>query len=100
MQHAAEFPHVSMKVSALMENSQIQPARPDVDHYTPTLDALWAAFGEDRLIYGSNWPVCERAGTYSHCLDIVRTYFAARGQSASEKYFWETASASTSGSTA
>jgi predicted TIM-barrel fold metal-dependent hydrolase len=28
------------------------------------LDALWDAFGDDRVIYGSNWPVCERAGTF------------------------------------
>ena len=89
MQRAAEYPHVSMKVSALMESSRSQPAPADVEYYTPTLDVLWAAFGEDRLFYGSNWPVCERAGTYSQCLDIVRTYFAARGRQASEKYLWE-----------
>ena len=60
MQHAAEFPHVSMKVSALMEARSSRPRRCRSIH--PSLDALWAACGEDRLIYGSNWPVYERAG--------------------------------------
>lgn len=27
--------------------------------YRPALDVLWELFGADRLVYGSNWPVCE-----------------------------------------
>src|SRR5207247_1039147 len=29
----------------------------DASFYRPALDELWEIFGEDRLIYGSNWPV-------------------------------------------
>ena len=91
MHRAAAHPQVSMKVSALMENSRVQPAPPDVDFYVPALDVLWEAFGEDRLVYGSNWPVCERAGTYARCIDIVRTYFNGKGEASREKYFWRNA---------
>jgi L-fuconolactonase len=86
-------PNVYMKVSALMEQSTVQPAPADVDFYRPTLDALWDAFGEDRLIYGSNWPVLERAGQYAPALNIVKTYFGEKGAEALAKYFGKNAKA-------
>ena len=85
----AEPPNVYIKVSAVMEQSTIQPAPADVDHYIPALDALWNAFGEDRVIYGSNWPVCERAGTFEQSICIVKDYVRGKGQAAWDKYFWQ-----------
>ncbi|MCX6047350.1 MAG: amidohydrolase family protein [Chloroflexi bacterium] len=88
-QALADHPNLSMKVSALLENSTVQPAPTEVDFYRPTLDALWQTFGADRLIYGSNWPVCEHAGTYATTIAIVKKYFAEKGEDASAKYFWK-----------
>ena len=85
----AEPPNVWIKVSAVMEQSTIQPAPTDIDFYRPALDALWAAFGEDRVIYGSNWPVCERAGTFKQSINIVKAYVADKGQAAWDQYFWQ-----------
>jgi L-fuconolactonase len=84
----AEQPNVYLKVSAVMEQSMVQPAPSGIDFYRPALDAMWAAFGEDRVIYGSNWPVCERAGTYKQSIDIVKAYVAEKGKAAWDKYFW------------
>ncbi len=89
MYQAATYPQVWMKVSAMMEHSTVQPAPADVAFYTPTLDALWETFGEERMAYASNWPVCERSGTYAQCMDIVRTYFASKSEEAREKFFWK-----------
>ena len=33
-----------------------QPPATDVDYYRPVLDHVWKTFGDDRLIYGSDWP--------------------------------------------
>jgi L-fuconolactonase len=88
-QKMAAYPNLYMKVSGLLENSTRQPAPHAVDFYRPTLDVLWKALGEDRLIYGSNWPVCEHAGTYATCIEIVKSYFAEKGEAASAKYFWK-----------
>lgn len=90
-QRAGAYPHVNMKVSGLLENSRVQPAPERVDFYRPLLDCLWDAFGEQRLIFGSNWPVCEQAGDYRACLSIVRSYFEEKGASASENYLWRNA---------
>ena len=93
MRTAAVHPNVYCKVSALPEMAQDQPAPGDLAYYVPTLDALWEAFGEDRLFYGSNWPVCERAADYASVIRIVTEYFKGKGETAYEKYFWKNSKA-------
>ena len=87
MQAAAALPQVALKVSSVIENSVAQPPPAELDYYRPVLDTLWRAFGEERLVYGSNWPVCERAGPYGTAIDVVRRYFATRGRRAAARYF-------------
>lgn len=53
------------------------------------LDELWQIFGENRLIYGSNWPVSDRVAPYGEIFKHVQGYFAGKGREASEKYFWK-----------
>jgi L-fuconolactonase len=55
------------------------------------LDAIWKAFGPDRVIYGSNWPVSDKQGTYREVFQAVSSYFAEKGTEAQEKYFWKNA---------
>ena len=42
--------------------------------FTPYLDVIFEAFGTKRLLYGSDWPVCNVAGGYGKALDILRNY--------------------------
>jgi L-fuconolactonase len=65
----------------------------EVSFYRPALDELWEVFGEDRLIYGSNWPVSARIAPYEIAFNLVREYFASKGQEATEKYFWKNSKA-------
>lgn len=60
----------------------------DVDFYRATLDRLWGLFGEDRLIYGSDWPNSDQWAPYAAVLRVVREYFTGKGNAAAEKYFW------------
>jgi len=91
----ASRPNVFMKVSALPEQVRCEPgqAPADTQYYLPILDHLWKCFGEDRLIYGSNWPVSDRGAPYGVVYKIVGEYFADKGQAATEKYFWQNAKA-------
>ncbi len=59
----------------------------DVGFYSESLDKLWDVFGEDRVIYASNWPVSERIASYATVLRIVRDYFEGKGELAAGKYF-------------
>ena len=61
----------------------------DTEYYLPVLDHLWDQFGEDRLIYGSNWPVSDRGAPYEAQYKIVHEYFSGKGHEVAEKYFWK-----------
>ena len=92
---AAKQPNVFMKVSALAESAahtmKLQKAPLDPAFYVPWLDAAWAAFGEKRLMYGSNWPVSNKASSYAEVLDIVKPYVARKGPEV-ERWFYAEAS--------
>jgi len=45
--------------------------------YVPYLDVVFDCFGIDRLMFGSDWPVCALSGSYSQVAGIVETYIAA-----------------------
>jgi len=93
IQMTAKHPNVYCKVSGLVESTQESPAPDDMEYYKPTLDILWEAFGVDRLIYGSNWPVSERFADYTTVQRIVMEYFQTKDEEATEKYFWKNAKA-------
>lgn len=90
MHAAAKHRRVFCKVSALVEGAtpRLEKVPAELDFYLPVLDAVWNASGEDRLIYGSNWPVSERFASYATVLRIVREYFQGKGNGAAEKFLW------------
>lgn len=42
--------------------------------FRPYLDVVWQAFGPDRLLIGSDWPVCLLSATYAEVMGIVTDY--------------------------
>ena len=62
---------------------------PDLGYYRGTLDELFGIFGEDRVIYGSDWPNSDNWKPYADVLHLVQQYFSTKGQVAAEKYFWK-----------
>ena len=81
--------NVFAKISAVprRENGQVVT---DPAAYKPRLDLLWDIFGEDRVVFGSDWP--NSAGnwvSFEVALAIVRQYFDAKGRTIAEKYFWK-----------
>lgn len=86
---AASHENVFCKVSALLEGTIDKcGSRPEnADHYRPVLDAAWGAFGEDRLIFASNWPVCEQYAPLAVVQGIVFDYFSGKGSVAVQKAF-------------
>jgi L-fuconolactonase len=82
-------PNVFMKVSGLVEGTGRGDGSAPADpaYYGPVLEAIWKAFGEDRVLFGSNWPVSARFASLATVHAIVAEYFAAHGTRASAKYF-------------
>ncbi len=81
-------PQVYVKVSEVLRRVDGRVAD-DVNFYRPRLDILWEIFGEDRLIYGSDWPNSDLWAEYPKVLKVVREYFMGKGPEAAEKYFWK-----------
>jgi L-fuconolactonase len=81
-------PQVYVKVSEVLrrENGRVPE---NLDSYRQTLDKIWDVFGEDRLLYGSDWPNSDLWAPYEVELNVVRQYCRGKGRAAEEKYFWK-----------
>lgn len=86
---AAAFPNVYCKLSGMMElRCTMRPAPTALTHYQPYLDILWSAFGADRLLFGSNWPVSDRSQrSYAEVLQLAKDYVATKPKTAWAKVF-------------
>jgi len=68
----AETPHVYCKLSGLVTEADWRHW--NADQFRPYLDVVFEAFGADRLMFGSDWPVCLLAGTYRQVKEVVELY--------------------------
>jgi L-fuconolactonase len=76
----ARHPNVVAKVSGLTSAA----TRADwEDELAPLIDHAAATFGWDRLMFASDWPICDLAGGYRRWLDFLRAM--TRGTSAGEQ---------------
>ena len=87
----AKHPNVYCKVSALFGRFKKQPAPTTLATYRPILDLAFACFGEDRLVFGSDWPVTQQTDEYAAVLKLTRAYFNDKGRESSEKLFYKNA---------
>ncbi|HWA09589.1 MAG TPA: amidohydrolase family protein [Opitutaceae bacterium] len=61
----------------------------DLGFYRARLEDLWGVFGEDRVLFGSDWPNSDQWAEFPKVLNVVREFFATKGRAAAEKYFWK-----------
>jgi L-fuconolactonase len=84
----AKRPTVYVKVSQMLR-VEGGKAVTDPAVYKPVLDQIFDTFGEDKLIFGSDWPNASAVDHLPDIVQIVRPYFNAKGRAAAEKYFWK-----------
>jgi L-fuconolactonase len=80
-------PQVYVKLSEVYRRVDGQVPR-DLGVYRGTLDTIMDAFGEDRVLFGSDWPNGDMWRPYGDVLSLVQEYFAGKSKAAAEKYFW------------
>ena len=61
----------------------------DAGYYKASLDQLWELFGEDRILFGSDWPNSDSLATYEQTFGVAQLYIATRSPDAQRKYFWQ-----------
>ena len=82
-------PQVYVKVSEVLLRLENGSVPANVDFYRDTLEQLWSVFGEDRLLYGSDWPNSDLWAPFDVELNVVRPFFHGKGRVAEEKFFWK-----------
>ncbi|MGV3704846.1 MAG: amidohydrolase family protein [Arcticibacter sp.] len=70
----AKNPNVCCKVSGMVTEASWQNWKSE--DFTPYLDVVFESFGIERLMFGSDWPVCNVAGGYAAMIDIVKSYLS------------------------
>ena len=70
----ASFPNVLCKLSGMVTEADWQRWKPE--DMAPYLDVAFECFGPQRLMIGSDWPVCIVAAPYSRAMDVVKGYLA------------------------
>ncbi|MCK0715863.1 amidohydrolase family protein [Chromohalobacter sarecensis] len=72
-----ELPHVACKLSGLVTEADWQHWQPH--ELWPCLDVALEIFGEGRLLFGSDWPVCLVAGSYHDVFALIDDWAGERG---------------------
>ena len=85
-------PQVYIKLSEVVHKSG-DAVSTDLNLYKEWLDDLWAIFGEDRVMFGSDWPQSEglEFNSYPNVIGVARAFVATKGPSAMDKVFWKNA---------
>ena len=81
----AEYQNVSCKISGLV--TEADSRNWNKNDLMPYIDVVVNAFGTDRIMFGSDWPVCLLAGSYEKILDIVKDYFSSFSKEDQDKFF-------------
>ncbi|WP_217552755.1 amidohydrolase [Streptomyces sp. GbtcB6] len=76
----AALPNTVCKLSGMV--TEADPASWTVDDLRPYADTVLDAFGPDRLMFGSDWPVCVLAGTYGEVFDAATELIAPADRTA------------------
>lgn len=74
MRAIAQHPHVYCKLSGMITEADWNNWEPA--HFAPFLEVCLEAFSPDRLLFGSDWPVCQVAGSYSQVKGIVTDFIS------------------------
>lgn len=91
IKEVASYPNVYCKVTSLIHKCTKTPEAKDLAYYKSELERVLELFGEDRLIYGSNWPCIIKDGAFSDHFNEINDYFAPKGRAALEKLYYKNA---------
>jgi L-fucono-1,5-lactonase len=81
MRTLAALPNVFCKLSGMVTEADHHSWKPE--ELAPYLDVAFELFGPERLMIGSDWPVCSLAAPYARTVNVVKDYMS--GFSEAEK---------------
>lgn len=89
MAELAQYPNIYCKLSGMVTEADWEAWQPaDFENY---MEVALEYFGEDRLMFGSDWPVCLLAGSYTEVFGLVNKFIGSKNASLRSKIFGENA---------
>jgi predicted TIM-barrel fold metal-dependent hydrolase len=85
----SKLPNVSCKISGLV--AYANPANWRAEDLRPFVDHVIESFGWDRVMFGSDWPVCNLAASYRQWVETVLSLTHAAGEANQIKLFHDNA---------
>src|SRR5690554_5251341 len=79
-------PNVYCKVSGMVTEADWLSWKQE--DFKPYLDVVFESFGIDRVMFGSDWPVCLLGGSFSSVMEIVKNYTDGFSAEDREKLFY------------
>jgi L-fuconolactonase len=89
LQLTAQLPNVSCKISGLLQS--LPNAQWQAKDLAPIVNFCLDTFGEDRVVFASNWPVCNLSGSLQRWYHALCEIVATRPGSLKEKLFYQNA---------
>ena len=87
LEEIRQRPNLYVKLSEILHQVNGNVAK-DLASHRERLDYLMKVFGEDRIIFGSDYPNSVGTATIGEVVSLVKQYFATQPRSVAEKYFW------------
>lgn len=81
----SKFPNVACKVSGLIAYGD--PANWTAEDLRPFVEHIIASFGWDRVMFGSDWPVCNLTASYKQWVETLLSLTHAAGELNQRKLF-------------
>jgi L-fuconolactonase len=81
----AAHPNVYCKVSGMVTEADFRHWK--FEDFKPYIDAIFECFGIERVMYGSDWPVCRLAATFGEVMTILEAYTSSFTE-AEREMFW------------
>jgi len=86
------FPNVVCKVSGIVVNTDLTgPARWNEETLRPAVEHVIACFGWDRVMFGSDWPVCTLAASFKEWAETLISLTRNAGEGNQQKLFYDNA---------
>ncbi|HET8828633.1 MAG TPA: amidohydrolase family protein [Pelobium sp.] len=85
MKEVAAYQNLYCKVSGMVTEADWLNWK--YEDFEPFIDVAFNTFGADRLMFGSDWPVCNLAGGYQKVVELVERYTKQLSNLEQEK-FW------------
>jgi L-fuconolactonase len=91
LKEIAAHTHIYCKISGMVTEAVWKQWK--YEDFVPYMDTVMELFGPDRVLYGSDWPVCTLSASYADTYGIVGRYFEQMSAAEKEKFFGGNATA-------